>query len=623
MNQDLRSFTERYHNSLCTDAYDFLGCHAEVRDGIPGYVFRLWAPKAKAVSVVGDFNFWNPQDLPMENLSNGIWEAWSANAKNGQAYKFYVTRPNGTPIYKADPLAFRTCRQPDTSSMICDLSSFSWHDRAYFARAGSRDPLHSPMNIYELHLGSWQRKKDGSVYSYSELAPLLASYVKTMGYTHVELMPLTEYPHDPSWGYQVTGYFAPTSRYGSPEELMTLIDTLHQSDIGVILDWVPAHFPKDEHGLCEFDGSCCYELSDPEMNEHPHWTTRLFDFGKPEVKNFLLSSAVYWLDKFHVDGLRVDAVSTMLYLDFGRTKFKPNRYGGRENLEAIEFLRQLNTTAKSIRKGVFTAAEEATAYPLVTRPASEGGLDFTMKWNMGWSHDTLRYMAEDPIYRSSQHNSLTFSLTYAFNESHILPLCHDDVVGGKHSLISKMPGEYDWKFANLRTLLGYQMAHPGKKLMFMGGEFAQFIEWNYRQGLDWLLMDYERHRQMLSFVRDLNHFYLEHDPLWRIDDSWDGFQWIQPDDRDNSVLAFRRKNGRGKEIVCIFNFTPVTREHYRLGLGKDAIYRCVLSSDDSRYGGTGVKLPDVAAESQPFREYAFSGSFTLPPMSVTFYSVES
>ena len=496
MDKKTKELLEDFHRGTCIRAYELLGCHRTVRRGKAGYVFRVWAPNAKSICVVGEFNFWNQEDLPMERLERGVWEVFTTRGYEGCPYKYYIVRPDGTAVYKADPYGTRAACLPDTSSLICTEEKHTWGDGRWIRDCSLRSPLTSPMNIYEMHLGSWRRKEDGSVYTYAELAGPLTTYLKDMGYTHVEFMPLSEYPYDPSWGYQVTGYYAPTFRYGKPEGLRTLVDTLHRAGIGVILDWVPAHFPKDEQGLYEFDGSCCYELSDPSMNEHPEWTTRIFDFGKPEVKSFLVSNVVYWLEKFHIDGLRVDAVSSMLYLDYGRTHYKPNRFGGRENLEAMELLRAVNRAAFSVRPNALMVAEESTSFPMITKPDFDGGLGFLFKWNMGWMNDTIRYMQTDPIYRKYKHNSLTFSMTYAFSENFILPLSHDEVVHGKASLINKMPGEYDQKFSNLRAMYAYMMAHPGKKLSFMGNEFAQFIEWRYAEQLDWLLLDYDRHRQM-------------------------------------------------------------------------------------------------------------------------------
>ena len=623
MNQGLSAFLEDYHNGSAIRAYQYLGCHPEERDGVPGFVFRVWVPNAQAVAVVGDFNSWNGEATPMEKISRGVWEAWSSAAREGEAYKYLVRHWSGKAVYKADPVGFRTCRAPDTSSVISTLDGYTWHDENYFARAARRQPLNSPMNIYEVHLGSWRRKGDGSYYSYSEIAPMLAEYVKSMGFTHVELMPLGEYPYDPSWGYQATGYYAPTSRYGAPQELMELVDKLHQAGIGVILDWVPAHFPKDEYGLYEFDGSCTYELSDPSMNEHAGWGTRIFDYGKPEVRSFLISNAVYWLEVFHMDGLRVDAVSAMLYLDYDRPNYKANRMGGRENLEAIDFLRKLNRACFSVRKSVIMAAEESTAFPLVTKPDFDGGLGFLFKWNMGWMNDTLRYMKEDPIYRKYKHNLLTFTMSYAFAENFILPLSHDEVVHGKGSLIGKLPGDYFWKFANLRLLRGYQMAHPGKKLCFMGGEFGQFTEWSFHKELDWMLLGYEMHQKMQAYTRDLNRFYLNHDQLWSDDGSWDGYQWIQPDDGENSIIAFRRIDRRKRELLVVCNFTPVLREELRLGVPKPGVYTPVFCSDAAKYGGGGYLSAPAVSEEVGFREYAHSALFRVPPMSITFFACKN
>ena len=600
-------------------AYAILGCHRAQCDGKNGYIFRVWAPHAQGVSVTGDWNFWNPDDLPMTYLEYGVWEAFSVYAKEGDAYKFCVRRANGSTVYKSDPYGFRTCALLDTSNRVCTLEGFEWNDTAYRRQQAKRHLLDSPMNIYEMHFGSWRRKPDGSCYRYDELADELIPYLLDMGYTHVELMPITEYPYDPSWGYQVTGYYAPTARYGSPQQFMTFVDKCHRAGIGVLLDWVPAHFPKDENGLYEFDGTCCYELSDPMMNEHPDWSTRIFDFGKGEVQSFLISNAVYWLEQYHVDGLRVDAVASMLYLDYGRRDFRPNKFGGRENLEAIAFLRKLNRAVFSVRRNAITAAEESTAFPMVTKPDYDGGLGFLFKWNMGWMNDMLQYMSLDPLWRKGSHNDLTFSMTYAYSENFILPLSHDEVVHGKGSLINKMPGEYDAKFQNLRAFYGFMMAHPGKKLSFMGNEFAQFIEWRHYEQLEWMLLDYDRHRQMHDWVRDLNHFYLDHSCMWNNDSDWNGFRWISADDNANSVVAFRRIDRRGRELICICNFCPVLREHYRLGLPKPGQYEPVLSSDDLKYGGSGTELLTVTAEREPMHGLQYSGEFTLAPLSAMFY----
>ena len=615
MTESLQHFLEQFHTTGCADAFRYMGCH--FADG--GAVFRVWAPKAESVSVVGDFNFWNEQDLPMQKISDGVWEAFSVYAQPGGAYKYCVTGQNGRKVYKTDPYGTRCKALPDTSSVLEPPDSFVWHDGAYRARRKKQNALNRPLNIYEVHAGSWKRHTDGSAYSWDDLTAELIPYVKDMGYTHIELLPIMEYPYDPSWGYQVTCYYAPTHRYGTPEQLMRFVDECHRQSLGVILDWVPAHFPKDENGLYEFDGACCYELSDPMMNEHPDWTTRIFDYGKPEVRSFLVSNACYWLERFHVDGIRVDAVASMLYLDYNRQVYKPNRFGGKENLEAIEFLRELNNAAFRVNPAVMMIAEESTAFPLVTKPDYVGGLGFLFKWNMGWMNDMLRYMSLDPLYRKGDHNALTFSMTYAFSENFILPLSHDEVVHGKCSLIGKMPGNYDDKFANLRVFYAYQMAHPGKKLNFMGNELAQFIEWNYTQGLDWVLLDYDRHRQMQAFVRELNHFYLEHPQLWENDSDWDGFQWIDCDDRDRSIVTFRRISRSGKELVVICNFCPVVRERYRVGLPKAGWYVPVLNTDEARFGGYGFMARPQKAEKEPYQKLPYSAEFYLPPMSVTYY----
>ncbi len=620
MSMPFSEFIYHYHNGSSTHAFEFLGCHAEKREGADGFVFRVWAPNARAVSVVGDFNFWNGEDLPMVKVSQGIWEAWSPNPKVGSAYKYLVVGAKGQAVHKADPVGFRACQAPDTSSRIWQPGNYQWHDGLYMARAARRDPLKAPMNIYEVHLGSWKKREDGSYYSYREIAPELAQYVKDMGFTHVELMPLAEYPYDPSWGYQVTHYFAPTARYGEPDDLKFLVDTLHNAGIGVLLDWVPAHFPKDLYGLYEFDGTPCYEYKDPIMSEHPDWGTRVFDFGRTEVKSFLISCAVYWLKEYHFDGLRVDAVSSMLYLDYSRPNYRPNKYGGRENLEAIQFIKDLNTACFHVRKGIVMSAEESHAFPMVTWPVYDGGLGFSMKWNMGWMNDTLKYMSMDPIHRKYHHDKLTFSMAYAFSENYVLPLSHDEVVHGKFSLVNKMPGDYFWKFAGLRLLRGYQMTMPGKKLLMMGCEFGQFVEWNYKQGLDWLLLDYDMHRKMLDYTRDLNQFYKENSPLWSEDGSWNGYQWIQPDDNLNSIISFRRIDPKTKkELIMILNFTPVERNDYRLGVPRAGTYEPAFCSDDLKYGGCGSLPEAVTSEKVSYREYEHSALFHVAPCSLTIF----
>ena len=617
--EQFKAFLEQFHTTGVSDAYRFLGCHAQNRDGVDGFVFRTWAPRAQSVRVTGDFNFWNEEDLPMQPVGCGVWEAFSRFAQPGQRYKLCIKTKDGRTVYKTDPYGNRCGVLPDTASIIEAEDGFVWHDGLYRARRRKEKILNRPVNIYEVHAGSWKRHEDGSVLSFRELAQQLVPYVKDMGYTHIELMPVMEYPYDPSWGYQITCYYAPTHRYGAPEDLKYFIDEAHRAGIGVILDWVPAHFPKDANGLYEFDGTCCYELSDPTMNEHPDWTTRIYDYGKPEVRSFLISNACYWISQFHADGIRVDAVASMLYLDYNRPNYKPNRFGGHENLEAIDFLRQLNAAAFQTEPAVMMIAEESTAFPLITKPDYDGGLGFLFKWNMGWMNDMLQYMSLDPLYRKGDHNALTFSMTYAFSENFILPLSHDEVVHGKCSLIGKMPGNYDDKFNNLRVLYAYQMAHPGKKLNFMGSEFAQFIEWNFKQGLDWLLLGYEKHQKMQQFVKTLNRFYLENRELWEVDTGWDGYEWIEPDDRDRSVIAFRRKDRKGRELVVVCNFCPVLRENYRLGLPKQGWYVPVLNTDDEAFGGYGFAPETVRTEKKPSHGQMQSGLFRVPPMSVCFY----
>ena len=617
--EQFKAFLEQFHTTGVSDAYRFLGCHAQNRDGVDGFVFRTWAPRAQSVRVTGDFNFWNEEDLPMQPVGCGVWEAFSRFAQPGQRYKLCIKTKDGRTVYKTDPYGNRCGVLPDTASIIEAEDGFVWHDGLYRARRRKEKILNRPVNIYEVHAGSWKRHEDGSVLSFRELAQQLVPYVRDMGYTHIELLPVMEYPYDPSWGYQITCYYATTHRYGAPEDLKYFIDEAHRAGIGVILDWVPAHFPKDANGLYEFDGTCCYELSDPTMNEHPDWTTRIYDYGKPEVRSFLISNACYWISQFHADGIRVDAVASMLYLDYNRPNYKPNRFGGRENLEAIDFLRQLNAAAFQTEPAVMMIAEESTAFPLITKPDYDGGLGFLFKWNMGWMNDMLQYMSLDPLYRKGDHNALTFSMTYAFSENFILPLSHDEVVHGKCSLIGKMPGNYDDKFNNLRVLYAYQMAHPGKKLNFMGSEFAQFIEWNFKQGLDWLLLGYEKHRKMQQFVKTLNRFYLENRELWEVDTGWDGYEWIEPDDRDRSVIAFRRKDRKGRELVVVCNFCPVLRENYRLGLPKQGWYVPVLNTDDEAFGGYGFAPETVRTEKKPSHGQMQSGLFRVPPMSVCFY----
>ncbi len=612
----------RFSAGTSTDAYKFLGCHKQVADGQEGYVFRVWAPHAKSVRVLGKFNDWDKASPAMERIAPAIWERFIPGVETFDDYKYYIERPDGTFVFRADPYGNHSATRPENASKVFDLDGFEWTDAAYRRARGRRDMLKSPMNIYEMHLGSWRKYEDGNFLTYEECAKQLAPYLKDMGYTHVELLPISEYPYDPSWGYQVTGYYAPTSRYGTPHDFMKFVDILHGEGIGVIIDWVGAHFPRDECGLFEFDGECCYEPSDPLRREHPDWGTRIFDYGRYEVRSFLISNVVYWLDKFHVDGIRVDAVASMLYLDYGRQggEWRPNQYGGNINLEAVAFLQDMNAAAFAFDPSVIMCAEESTAYANVTKP-KEGfnGLGFNFKWNMGWMHDMVDYMSTDPLFRSGKHNNITFSLTYAFSENFVLPLSHDEVVHGKCSLINKMPGEYGEKFQSLRAFYGYMMTHPGKKLLFMGGEFAQFIEWDEKKELDWFLLQYENHQRMQSYVRDLNHYYLDHPALWRNDTDWEGFKWISCDDYQQSVIAFRRIDEKGKEIIVVCNFCPIARTGYQIGVPKAGTYTPVLSSDDAKYGGTGTELVPVKAKKEELHGLPYSVELTLPPMSAVIY----
>lgn len=607
-----------FHNGTNYKAYKFFGNHKINKDK---FAFRVWAPNATAVSVVGDFNSWDKDANKCKLVAPGIWEATVKGVNIYDCYKYAVTSPTGVVHLKADPYAVHQETRPGTGSKVYELHNYSWGDEAWQKKKENQNILAQPINIYEVHFGSWKRHDDGNFLTYREMAEQLVPYVKDMGYTHIEMLPIMEYPYDGSWGYQVTGYFAATSRYGLPEDLMYFVDECHKAGIGVILDWVPAHFPKDAFGLYEFDGTCCYEYSDMKKGEHKEWGTRVFDYAKNEVKSFLISSAEYWIDEFHFDGIRVDAVASMLYLDYCRKdgEWTPNKNGGRENLEAVEFFKQLNSTILSNHPGSMMIAEESTAWPMITMPPDKGGLGFNFKWNMGWMNDMLRYTSMDPLFRKGNHNCITFSFFYAFSENFILPISHDEVVHGKASLLNKMPGEYDMKFDGMRLFLAYMMAHPGKKLLFMGSEFGQFIEWNYKQGLDWLLLDYDKHRQLQGFTRELNNFYNEHSELWEIDYSWEGFQWISSEDNCNSVIAFRRINSKGEEIIAVFNWTPNNFSSYKIGVPEKGTYKVLLDTSLAKYGGDKSRKDNAyKTKAQPIHGYEQNIDLKLHGLSALF-----
>ena len=605
-----------FHQGTNAHAWELLGAHRQLNGKTN---FCTWAPHAAAISVVGDFNGWDAAANPMTRLNEqGLWGATVELTHDYDCYKYQITTANGRTLYKADPFAFHTQTPPENASKIYRLAGYRWHDAEWMTERAAQDARSLPVNIYELHIGSWRRNADGNYYSYLQLAEELPTYLTEMGYTHVELLPTTEHPYDGSWGYQVTGYYAPSSRYGTPHDFMALVDALHEAGIGVIMDWVPAHFPKDEFGLYEYDGACCYEYSDPAKWEHKDWGTRVFYFGRTEVQSFLTSSANFWAHTYHIDGIRVDAVASMLYLDYGRQEgeWRPNINGGRENLEAVAFLRKLNSAVLSEHPGFLMIAEESTAWPLVTRPPEIGGLGFNFKWNMGWMNDTLFYTSLDPYFRSYNHDKLTFSMMYAFSENFVLPISHDEVVHGKGSLLNKMPGDYNQKFAGLRTFMGYMMTHPGKKLLFMGCEFGQFIEWDYHKQLDWMLLDYESHRKTKDYIRALNHYYLAHPALWQVEDNWDGFRWLNADDNTRSVITYYRADEKGKKSLVLCNFAASRWEDYRMGVPEVGTYRVALCSEEEQYGGAGFDRETLyRSEEQPLGQWAHSITLDVPPLS--------
>ena len=604
------------------EAYRYFGAHIETRAGESGVVFRVWAPHAAAISVVGDFNSWKPGSHPMHKVDqDSVWELFIPGMKEYDVYKYCVTTRAGDLVYKADPYAFHAETRPSNGSKVYDLNGFAWHDAAWQEAQKKADVINGPMNIYEMHAGSWKTKGENIPYNYSELADQLIPYITEMGYTHVELLPVMEYPFDGSWGYQVTGYFAPTSRYGTPKDLMAFVDKLHAAGIGVIMDWVPAHFPKDQFGLYRFDGEPCYEDPNPKRGEHKEWGTMVFDFGRSEVQSFLISSALYWLEQYHIDGLRVDAVASMLYLDYGREagQWAPNIHGGRENLEAVDFLRKLNAMAFSVAPNVLMIAEESTAWPLVTKPADMGGLGFNLKWNMGWMNDICHYLKLDPWFRQDHHRDLTFSMMYAFSENYVLPISHDEVVHMKGSVVGKMPGDYENQLRCTRGFYAYLLAHPGKKLLFMGPEIGQWHEWDSNGQLDWYLLEHEENQQLHAFFKAANAFYKAESALWDIDFDWQGFEWLVPDDNHNNVVVFLRRDQAGNELLCAVNFSPNDYENYRVGVPPRKRYVPAFTTDAPAFGGTGfADTSPVAVEAVPSHGRDHSAVIRIPAFGAVF-----
>lgn len=611
------------------EIYKKLGAHPMVFDGRKGVYFAVWAPKARAVSVIGEFNGWAEEANPMEKVGDiGVFECFIPEAKVGDLYKFYVTAKNGKGLYKADPFANWAEKRPGTASRIADVSNLKWGDSAWMKKRAEIEPRDEAMSIYEVHPGSWMKhpvtdENEDGFYDYKQFAHALADYVKQMGYTHVELMGIAEYPFDGSWGYQVTGYYAPTSRYGSPAEFQYLVNHLHKNKIGVILDWVPAHFPRDAHGLADFDGTAVYEYADPRKGEHPDWGTKIFDYGKNEVKNFLIGSALFWIEHFHIDGLRVDAVASMLYLDYGKDygQWVPNKFGGNENLEAIEFFKHLNTVILGRNKGSVMIAEESTAWPKVTGPVEEDGLNFSLKWNMGWMHDFLEYMKLDPYFRKYNHTRMTFSMTYAYSENYVLVLSHDEVVHLKCSMINKMPGLMESKFENLKVGYSFMFGHPGKKLLFMGQEFGQLREWSEERELDWYLLREDKHKKLQAFVTELLNLYKKYPAMYAMDRNPEGFEWINADDGDRSIFSFIRHSPTGRNnLLFVCNFTPIERRDYRVGVPKKKKYRLILNSADPKFGGeTVIRKVEYTAQAKPCDRRPYSFEYKLPPYGVAVF----
>ena len=610
-----------FHHGRNFKAYEFFGAHPYKEEGRKGYCFRVWAPHAEDVSVVGDFNEWDPEANKMTRLLDGeTFELEIDGLKGYCVYKYCIRTKDGRFLYKADPYAFHAETPSKTASKTYDLEGYRWGDKEYLKKRREKNIYSSPMNIYEVNALSWRQYGDGNYFDFNKLIEELIPYVKEMGYTHIEFMPLCEYPYDGSWGYQVTGYYAITSRLGTPHDFMRLVDECHKNGIGVIMDWVPAHFPKDAHGLYEFDGQPLYESSQWDRQEHKSWGTRRFDYGRNEVLSFLISNAIFFFDKFHIDGLRVDAVASMLYLDYDKRpgEWLPNKYGENKNLEAIEFLQRLNSTVFAAYPDALMIAEESTAWPLVTKPVDIGGLGFNFKWNMGWMNDVLDYMQTDPYFRKGNHNKLTFAMMYAFTENYVLPISHDEVVYGKRSLINKMPGTYEEKFANVRAFMGYMMSHPGKKLLFMGCEFGQFNEWNYKSGQEFFLKEYPMHQKLSDMNAFLNHFYAETPAFYEIEDSWDGFEWIAPNDSDRNILAYMRRDREGNSYLVVINFSGTKAEGYRLGVPKGK-YKVVFNTDNPKFGGEGEMGKRIFnTERKPSHGKEYSIKIELPKLTCVY-----
>ena len=618
---EARPALEVFHTGDSVRAYDFLGAHLVNRNDKNGVVFRVWAPTARSVSVAGDFNNWNNEANYMYNIGYGVWEVFVEGVKEFCTYKYCIESEYGDRLMKADPYAFHAQTRPGQASVVYDIESYSWNDSEWFNKRKENNISSSPMNIYEIHAGSWRKYPDGNFFNYQKLADELIPYLKEMHYTHVQLMPIMEYPYDGSWGFQTTGYYAPTSRYGTPSDFMAFVDKLHGEGIGVILDWVPSNFPTDDFGLARFDGSPLYESNDPKTSKRDSWGTCLFNYARFEVTSFLVSCAMFWLDKYHIDGLRIGALSSMLYLDYGKTEgeWEPNKFGGKENLDAVDFVKRLNTAVHMYHPDVMMFAEENTSWPKLTHKIEDGGLGFDFKWNMGWMNDMLHYMSLNSMWRPFNHDSLTFSFYYAFSEKFLLPISHDEVSHGKGSLIKQMPGKYDEQFAGVRAFITYMYAHPGKKLVFMGTEIGQFDEWNHQEAIQWDLLEFEKHKKLRTFFKELNKFYLDCKPLYELDTVWKGFDWIHHDDYTNSVIAFKRTDKNGDEIVSVCNFQPIRRDEYCIGVPKYGLYDEVFNSDEERFGGSGVvNGNNIKTEVMKIHGFDQGLSPTLPPLSVIY-----